>query len=182
MKGMKVFNVENFQDWSVKIFISLPGSPLGDIHKYTYSNLCILLYTYSNLFNPHFSTMRKVLSQTPFSDEKIQPMHLFKIPQLDFPSGPVVMTLCFQCRGYSFKVWSLVGELRSHMRVCVLSCFSHVWLFVTPRTVVCQAFLSMGFSRQGYWSGLPCPPPEDLSDPGVKPLFPVSPVSQAESL
>ena len=126
--------------------------------------------------------MRKVLSQTPLSDEKIQPMHLFKIPQLDLPSGPVVTTLCFQCRGYKFKVWTLVGEPRSHMHGCVLSCFSHVWLFATPWTVAYQAFLSMGFSRQGYWSGLPCPPQEDLSDPRVQPLFPVSPVSQADSL
>ena len=39
---------------------------------------------------------------------------------------------------------------------------SHVWLFVTPWTVACQAPLSMGFSRQEYWSRLPCPPPGDL--------------------
>ena len=35
--------------------------------------------------------------------------------------------------------------------------------------LACQAPLSMGFSRQEYWSGLPCPPPADLPDPGVKP-------------
>ena len=48
---------------------------------------------------------------------------------------------------------------------------SHVWLFSTPWTVVCQAPLSMGFSRQDYWSGLPCPPPGDLSDTGIEPSF-----------
>ena len=53
--------------------------------------------------------------------------------------------------------------------VCVLSCFSHVQIFVTPWAVVCQAPLSMGFSRQEYWSGLPCPPPGDLPDPGINP-------------
>ena len=37
------------------------------------------------------------------------------------------------------------------------------------QTVVCQAPLSMGFSRQGHWSGLPCPPPGDLPDPGIEP-------------
>ena len=42
--------------------------------------------------------------------------------------------------------------------VCVLSRFSHVWLLVTPWTVAHQAALSMGFSKQEYWSGLPCPP------------------------
>ena len=47
---------------------------------------------------------------------------------------------------------------------------SYVWLFVTPRTVDHQAPLFMGFSRQEYWSGLPCPPPEDL--PNLKPGLP----------
>ena len=45
---------------------------------------------------------------------------------------------------------------------CLLSRFSYVQLFVTPWTVACQAPLSMAFSRQEYWSGLPCPPPGDL--------------------
>ena len=38
------------------------------------------------------------------------------------------------------------------------------------------------FSKQEYWSGLPCPPPRDLSDPGIKPTPPVSPALQADSL
>ena len=53
--------------------------------------------------------------------------------------------------------------------VCVLSCFSLVWLFVTPWTIAHQAPLSMGFPRQEYWSGLPFPSPGDLPDPGIKP-------------
>ena len=43
--------------------------------------------------------------------------------------------------------------------LCVLSCFSCVWLFVTLRTIACQAPLSVGFSRHEYWSGLPFPSP-----------------------
>ena len=61
------------------------------------------------------------------------------------------------------------GRLAPGPRVCVLSRFSRVWLFVTPRTVAHQAPLSMGFSRQEYWSGLPCPPPGDLPNPGIEP-------------
>ena len=68
------------------------------------------------------------------------------------------------------------------MCVCVLGCFGHVRLFVTLWTVDRQAPLSMGFSRQEYWSGLPCPPPGDLSDPGVEPKSPVSPALQVDSL
>ena len=58
---------------------------------------------------------------------------------------------------------------------CMLSHYSHVWLFATAWTVAHQAPLSMGFSRQEYWSGLPRPPPGDLPNPGVEPKSPVSP-------
>ena len=50
----------------------------------------------------------------------------------------------------------------------VLSHFSPVLLFVTLWTIAHQAHPSMGFSRQEYWSGLPCPPPGDLPDPRIK--------------
>ena len=57
--------------------------------------------------------------------------------------------------------------LQTHILVCacVLSHFSHFQFFATLWTTAHQALLSMGFSRQGYWSGLPCPPPGDLPDP-----------------
>ena len=57
----------------------------------------------------------------------------------------------------------------------VLSHFSHVRLFVTPWTIACQASLSMGFSRQEYWSGLPLSPPGHLSNPGIEPASLSSP-------
>ena len=52
---------------------------------------------------------------------------------------------------------------------CVLSHFSHVQLFANLWTVARQGPLSMGFSRQEYWSGLPCPPPRNLPKPGIEP-------------
>ena len=52
---------------------------------------------------------------------------------------------------------------------------SHVWLFATPWTVAYQAPPSMGFSRQEYWSGLLCPPPEDHPHPGIEPVSLMSP-------
>ena len=63
-----------------------------------------------------------------------------------------------QEQGSEFKVMCVCAEL--------LHC---VWLFVTQYTVACQALLSMGFSTQEYWGGLPCPPTGDLSDPGIAP-------------
>ena len=56
---------------------------------------------------------------------------------------------------------------------------SHVPLFATPWTIAYQAPLSMEFSRQAYWSGLPFPSPGDLPDPGIKPG---SPTFQADAL
>ena len=63
-----------------------------------------------------------------------------------------------------FQSWENV-----HYIMLLLLHFNSVWLCVTPWTVACQAPLSMKFSRQEYWSGLPCHPPEDLPDSGIQP-------------
>ena len=63
-----------------------------------------------------------------------------------------------------FKGW------QKSYRAYMLSYFGHVQLFVTLWTVAFQAPLSMGFSRQEYWSGLPFPSPGDLPDTGIKPV------------
>ena len=75
------------------------------------------------------------------------------------------------------KFWRLrhthisFGGITIQHNICMLSCFSHVWLFVTLWTVAHQAPLSMiRFSRQEYWSGLPCRPSGDLPDPGIEPV------------
>ena len=64
----------------------------------------------------------------------------------------------------------------------MLSSFSQVQLFATPWTVAHQAPLSMDFSRQEYWCGLPCPSPGYLPGPGIKPTSPMSPALQADFL
>ena len=56
-----------------------------------------------------------------------------------------------------------------------LSCFSRVRLSVTLWTAAHQAPPSMAFSREEYWSGMPFPPPENLSDSGIEPVCPASP-------
>ena len=64
----------------------------------------------------------------------------------------------------------------------MLSCFSRVQLFDIPWTRARKAPLSMGFSSQEYWSGLPFPPPGELLESGIQPSTPVSPTLQADSL
>ena len=72
----------------------------------------------------------------------------------------------------TLRRWGLPSEVN----VKLLSC---VQLFATPWTVARQAPLSMGFSRQEYWSGLPFPSPGDLPNPGIEPR---SPALQVDAL
>ena len=66
------------------------------------------------------------------------------------------------------NVWNWNLKRYAH----VFNHFSHVWLFATLWTIVSQAPLSMGFSRQEYRSGFPCPLPGDLPNPGIEPMAP----------
>ena len=63
-----------------------------------------------------------------------------------------------------------------------LSHFSRIWLFATPWTIDCRVHLSMGFSWQEYWSGLPFPPPGDPPNPGIKLMSSDSSALQVDSL
>ena len=62
----------------------------------------------------------------------------------------------------------------TNARVCAQS-LSHVWLFCDRMDISPPAPLSIEFSRQEYWSGLPFPPPGDLPNPGVEPMSLMSP-------
>ena len=79
------------------------------------------------------------------------------------------------------SLFYLMGRHNSFACV-MLSHFSHFQLFAAQWTVAHQAPLSMGFSRQEYWSGLPCLPPGDLPDPGIELTSPASSAVQADSL
>ena len=59
---------------------------------------------------------------------------------------------------------------------CMLTCFSGLWLFRTLWTAACQTPLSVGLSRQEYWSGVPFPSPGDLPNPGMEPASLISPM------
>ena len=65
-------------------------------------------------------------------------------------------------------------SLMSSFPACILNRFSHVGFFATQWTIAPWAPLSMEFSRQVYWNGLPCPPPGNLPNPGIEPACHVS--------
>ena len=69
-----------------------------------------------------------------------------------------------------FKLSRLVNT-----HVCMLNCFSHVQVFATLWIIDHQAPQLEGFSRQGYWTVLPCPPARDLPNRGIVPLSLMSP-------
>ena len=71
-------------------------------------------------------------------------------------------------------MWAVVKKMKMKVKS-----FSRVRLFAIPWTVAHQTSLSMGFSRQEYWSGLPFPSPGDLPDPRIEPR---SPALQADAL
>ena len=80
---------------------------------------------------------------------------------------------------YIGEIWESMEAIAKSWYRRLWKLLSHVWLFVIPWTVACQAPLSMGFSRQEYRSGLPFPSPGDLPNPGIEPR---SPALQAGSL
>ena len=90
---------------------------------------------------------------------------------------------CGHCDSYTRWEWSRVGcgGIGALTVVCACMCAKSLQSRPTlwPHGLAHQAPLSLGFSRQEYWSGLPCPPPGDLPDPGVEPR---SPALQADSL
>ena len=74
----------------------------------------------------------------------------------------------------SWNNWILAWKtmhIDHYLTLCVLSHFSCVWFFVTLWTVAWQTPLSMGFSRQEYWSGVSCSPPGDLPHQGLNPCL-----------
>ena len=83
----------------------------------------------------------------------------------------------FQCKGQSHQKHIL--KLMCALCACVLSCFSGAQLFLILWIIVHQAPLSMEFSRQESWNGLPLPPPGDLPDSGIETTHPAL---QADSL
>ena len=76
------------------------------------------------------------------------------------------------CLGHSEVTGKVpLSNRRECMTACVLSCFSCIWLFATLWTIAHQDLPSMGFSRQEYWSGLPCSPPGIFLTQGLNPRF-----------
>ena len=88
---------------------------------------------------------------------KLKLLSFSKVPKGMFCN---LLDICDALHSFNLKIYM-------YQNVCVSSCCSCVWLFVTPWTVDCQAPLSMGSSKQQYWSRLPFPSAGGLPYPGI---------------
>ena len=96
-----------------------------------------------------------------------------------------VISICMERRSLvPIKILTnmFVAKIQPPYTVCVYLVAKSCLTLVNPRIVAHKAPLSMGFSRQEYWSGLPFSPPRDLPNPGIGPESPVFPTLQLDSL
>ena len=113
--------------------------------------------------NPVRSLLGATISPQNVEDSEGNLYYLQVISSFNIRSPPPFLFACPESPGRA------MADCPTYMR-CVLSRFGRVRLFAAPWTAARQAPLSMGFSRQEDWSGLPCPPPRDLLNPGIEPV------------
>ena len=127
---------------------------------------------------PSFAILENLISYekcpcVPHGLGNTGPFYTFTMKTIMFPSIFLENLLVSYIPAPTYVRHVLASTCRCDPSILVLvpllSCFSHVWLFATPWTVTHQAPLSIEFSRQEYWSGLPCPSLGVLPDPGMKP-------------
>ena len=131
------------------------------------------------LYFPYGETVRRPVANRGIEQYSLNQLYLTDInrhslqPQLSSVSAEQIFsrTLWIFCKCQWDSLLYAKATFIDNDKVKVKS-LSRVRLFVTPWIVACWAPLSMGFSRQEYWSGLPFPSPGDLPDPGIELGFP----------
>ena len=104
--------------------------------------------------------------------------HTLSLAQWGFRAGAGTQTQEMNAVRVLWGCWGGSALVGGPQRLSVCTCDTLLQPCLTlwaPCTVACQAPPSVGFSRQECWSGLPCPPPGDLPDPGIKPMPLMSP-------
>ena len=95
----------------------------------------------------------------------------FRLGRIKFTKTHSISVICRHTQGFLDCKKNLTHVWLSNKVILYAQSLSGVSLFVIPWTVVWQASLSMGFSRQEYWSGLPFSPSGDLRNPGINCIF-----------
>ena len=121
-----------------------------------------------------FITFPSLLTHPPHLTSQINHWDLLPGLRVYFWKNSNKETFCNIFQQFPFSVAPWVYMHTKSLQSCPTLC--DLW------TVAHQAPLSMGFSRQEYWSGLACFPPGDLPDPGITPMSPASSALQVDSL
>ena len=121
------------------------------------------MYTLKHELYPNKAVNKKVEKKLKFNFIQLERASFVRI------SWRILWTVLFSLSVRCFKSPCDHNLYLSH--VCAQS-VSHVQLFVTPWIVACRLLGPWAFTRQEYWSGLPCPPPGDLPDSGIEPRSP----------
>ena len=143
---------------------------------YDVSVFCMLLCTRKDLGNTHSLSLETLLVNSTQSTDYQVGLDMSRSGQTAHVSSPsLYVSITSQFSAVLLTAHVLSPSPHVDDGLVTKSCPT----LATPWPVACQAPLSMGFSRQENWSGLPFPPPGDLSDPGIKPG---SSALQADSL
>ena len=135
---------------------------MGPYIKYTIS--CFTAELLNQTLNFSFQIFKEIFMWLAFKKSAV--IYIYRYRQISiYLSISIYMYICIY--------------LSIYLSTCVCQSLSRARLFATPWTAIHQVPLSMRFSRQGYWSGLPFPSPGDLPNPGIEPG---SPALQANSL
>ena len=145
--------------------------------KFPYSEVKVT-QSCPTLCNPVDYTVHGILQARILERSSLSLLHGIFPTQVSNPGLPCCRWILYQLshNNESRPLMGRNGKIKGLIHVLAQSCLT---LGVTPWTVACQTPLSIGFSRQVYWSELPCPPPGDLPDPGIEPG---APALQADSL
>ena len=126
--------------------------------------LVFLMLSFKPAFSlSSFTLIKRLFSSSSFFAIRMASayLRLIFLPPILIPACHIVKAMVFPVVMHGCKSWTIkTDEVKS---------LSRARLSATPRTVAYQASLSMGFSRQKYWSGLPFPSPGNLLDPGIEP-------------
>ena len=182
--------------WKSHIFLSkprtsellwgLPKSPTNQIHFSILWAISVLQMWFYSLL--HINTLIPSLSLIGVCEQLRDPIfsplciahtyhRTWPLEQPKISCRTVTEMDCFRYHYLFHQHSNILHSLR-----CMYFVASVCQLFATPWTIARQGLLSMGFFRQEYQRGLPCPPPGDLLDPGIEPRSPLSPAWQLDSL
>ena len=159
--------------WATVHGVTKSRTRLSDWTQQQHVYLCLCIFFFSGIFSEGQTSCSSILKYSHLSFIRTRTFSYVIIVHLSIRKLSSGATLL-----YNLHLILRFQELSHYMLfrssfLGILLCYSlsHVWLFSTPWTVTSQASLSMGFSRQEYWSGLPSPSPGNFPKPGSPALL-----------